>query len=84
VVVNDVALKQVTQGQNGSTAPQVGLAGVSSGSGKWHNGTAFMTADMGSLDPNTADIVVPKLSQDQAHIFFYNKLNLRRAFPKLA
>jgi hypothetical protein len=73
VVVNDVALKQVTQGQNGSTAPQVGLPGVSSGSGKWHNGTEFMTADMGSVDPNTADIVVPKFSQDQAHVFFYQK-----------
>jgi hypothetical protein len=73
VVVNDVALKQVTQGQNGSAAPQVGLAGVSSGSGKWHNGTAFITADMGSVDPNTADIVMPKLSQDQTHVYFYNK-----------
>jgi hypothetical protein len=73
VVVNDLALKQVTQGQNSSSAPQVGLAGVSSGSGKWHNGTQFITADMGNLDPNTADIVVPKLSQDQTHVFFYNK-----------
>jgi hypothetical protein len=71
VVVNDVALKQVTQGQNGSTAPQVGLAGVSSGSGKWHNGASYITADMGSIDPNKADIVVPKFSQDQEHVFFY-------------
>jgi hypothetical protein len=73
VVVNDLALKQVTQGQNGSTAPQVGLSGVSSGSGKWHNGTEFITADMGNVDPNTADIVVPKFSQDQTHMYFYNK-----------
>jgi hypothetical protein len=71
VVVNEVPLKQVTQGQNGSTAPQVGLAGVSSGSGKWHNGSIYITADMSSVDPNTADIVVPKLSQDQLHVSFY-------------
>ncbi len=73
VVVNDAPLKQVTQGQNGSTAPQVGLAGVSSGSGKWHNGVQYITADMGSADPNTADIVVPNNVNDQAHVYFYDK-----------
>lgn len=72
VVVNDVPLKQVTQGQNGSTAPQVGLAGVTSGSGKWHNGAQYITADMGSADPNTADIVVPNNVGDQPHVFFYD------------
>jgi hypothetical protein len=72
VVVNDVPLKQVTQGQGGSTAPQLGLAGVSSGSGKWHNGAQYITADMGSIDPNTADIVVPNNVGDQAHVFFYD------------
>jgi hypothetical protein len=71
VVVNDVPLKQVTQGQGGSTAPQVGLAGVTSGSGKWHNGDPYITADMGSADPNTADIVVPNNVGDQPHVYFY-------------
>jgi hypothetical protein len=72
VVVNDVPLKQVTQGQNGSTAPQVGLAGVTSGSGKWHNGAQYITADMGNVNPNTADIVVPNNVGDQAHVYYYN------------
>ena len=74
IVVNEVPLKQVTQGQGGSTAPQVGVAGVTSGSGKWHSGGAggFITADMGSgVDPNTADIVVPNNVPNQAHVFFY-------------
>jgi hypothetical protein len=77
VVVNEVPLKQVTQGQNGSTAPQVGLAGVTSGSGKWHNGTEFITADMGTVDPNSADIVVPNDDSDQNHVYFYQKEYLR-------
>ena len=34
IVVNDVPLKQVAQGQGGSTAPYEGLAGVTPGSGK--------------------------------------------------
>ncbi len=72
VVVNDIVLKQVRQGQNGSTAPQEGLTGVKSGNGKWFNGTDIV-ADMGGVDPNTADIVVPKLSADQSHVFFYEK-----------
>ncbi len=72
VVVNDVPLKQVTQGQGGSTAPQLGLDGVTSGSGKWHNGAQFITADMGGINPNNADIVVPKNVSDQAHVFFYD------------
>jgi Right handed beta helix region len=77
VVVNDVALKQVTQGQNGSTAPQVGLAGVISGNGKWYVGGGFITADFGSTigagDANLADVVVPKVSADQAHVFYYGQ-----------
>jgi Right handed beta helix region len=77
VVVNDVALKQVTQGQNGSTAPQVGVAGVISGNGKWHVGAGFITADFGSTigagDANLADVVVPKVSADQAHVFYYGQ-----------
>lgn len=77
IVVNDVPLKQVTQGQNGSTAPQVGLAGVTSGSGKWHIGGGFITADMGgsigSSDPNNADIVVPNDDGAQTHVYFYQK-----------
>ena len=77
VVVNEVPLKQVTQGQNGSTAPQVGLAGVTSGSGKWFIGGGFITADMGSTigssNPNQADIVVPNDVGDQTHVYFYQK-----------
>jgi hypothetical protein len=77
VVVNEVPLKQVTQGQNGSTAPQVGKAGVTSGSGKWHIGGGILTADMGTAigsgDPNLADIVVPKFSADQEHVFFFRQ-----------
>ena len=74
VVVNDVPLKQVRQGQNGSTAPQDGLAGVTSGSGKWHNGATVITADMGvGVDPNTADIVVPNDVGNQQHIFFFKQ-----------
>ena len=76
IVVNEIPLKQVTQGQGGSGAPQVGLAGVTSGSGKWHNGGlgGFITADMGSAgDPNLADIVVPNDIGDQAHVYFYQK-----------
>jgi hypothetical protein len=71
VVVNDVPLKQVTQGQNGSTAPQVGLAGVTSSSGKWHNGATLITADMNGIDPNSADIVVPNDNGEQKHVYFY-------------
>ena len=78
IVVNEVPLRQVTQGQRGSTAVQVGLAGVTSGSGKWHNGGngGFITADfgttIGSGDPNLADIVVPSDDGYQYHIFFYD------------
>jgi Chondroitinase B len=81
VVVNEVPLKQVTQGQRGSTAPQVGLAGVTSGSGKWHIGNGVITADfgttIGSNDPNQADIVIPNNVGDQAHVFFYGQNYLR-------
>jgi hypothetical protein len=77
VVVNDVPLKQVTQGQGGSTAPRVDLAGVTNGSGKWHNGATQITADMGALNPNTADIVVPNNVGDQNHVYFYDKTHLR-------
>jgi hypothetical protein len=81
IVVNEVPLKQVTQGQRGSTAPQVGLAGVTSGSGKWHIGNGVITADfgttIGSNDPNQADIVIPNNVGDQAHVFFYRQNYLR-------
>jgi hypothetical protein len=77
VVVNDVPLKQVTQGQGGSTAPQVGLAGVTSNSGKWHIGGGFVTADfgtaLGSGNPNQADIVLPNSDGGQAHVYFYHQ-----------
>lgn len=81
VVVNDVALKQVTQGQNGSTAPQVGLAGVTSNSGKWHIGGGVITADFGSTigsgNANQADVVVPNTVSDQAHVFYYGQNYIR-------
>ncbi len=76
IVVNDVPLKQVRQGQGGSSAPQDGLAGVTSGSGKWHSGGAggFITADIGAVgDPNLADIVVPSDDGAQNHVYFYQK-----------
>lgn len=76
IVVNEIPLKQVTQGQGGSLAPQVGLAGVTSGSGKWHNGGVggFITADIGAAgDPNLADIVVPNDNGAQTHVYFYQK-----------
>jgi hypothetical protein len=81
VVVNNVPLKQVTQGQNGSTAPQVGLAGVTSGSGKWHIGSGVITADFGNTigagNPNQADVVVPNNVGDQAHVFYYGHSYIR-------
>ncbi|MCM2326657.1 MAG: choice-of-anchor D domain-containing protein, partial [Lysobacter sp.] len=81
IVVNEVPLKQVTQGQGGSTAPQVGLAGVTSGSGKWYVGGGFIYADMGTTlgagDPNSADIVVPSNVGNQEHVFWYDQHYLR-------
>ncbi|MGL4608078.1 MAG: hypothetical protein ACRCYY_00105 [Trueperaceae bacterium] len=83
VVVDDIPLKQVRQGQGqsvsgtASTAPQDGLAAVTSGSGKWHNGTEFITADMGNVDPNAADVVVPSDNAKQEHVYFYQKDYLR-------
>src|SRR5205814_1915091 len=71
IVVNDVPLKQVRQGQMGSTAPVEGLAGVTPGSGKWYFDSAgnTITADVGNVNPNTADIVVPKDDGGQIHVF---------------
>ena len=80
IVVNETPLRQVTQGQSGSGAPQVGLAGVTSGSGKWHNGGigGFITADMGAAgDPNLADIVVPNNDGAQNLVYFFQKNFLR-------
>ncbi len=81
IVVNEVPLKQVTQGQGGSTAPQVGISGVTSGSGKWHIGGGVITADFGTTigtgNPNTADIVVPNNVGNQAHVFFFNQNYIR-------
>ncbi|HSN19909.1 MAG TPA: hypothetical protein VLS49_04485, partial [Usitatibacter sp.] len=76
VVVNEVALRQVTQGQGGSTAPQAGLAGVTSGSGKWYVSSGnVITADFGTVlgngDPNQADIVVPNDDGAQQHVYWY-------------
>lgn len=77
IVVNDVPLKQVAQGQGGSTAPYEGLAGVVAGSGKWFYdaGQQRVYADMQSTlvagDPNAADIVVPNDVGDQQAVFFH-------------
>lgn len=80
VVVNESPLKQVRQGQGGSKAPQDGLAGVTSGSGKWHFDNGVLTADMGQAigneDPNVADIIVPNNIPDQQHVYFYRKSHL--------
>ena len=76
VVVNDVPLKQVREGQNGSTAPQDGITGVTNGSGKWyvdyvtHTITADFGAVIGNADPNSADIVVPNDNGGQFHVFY--------------
>ncbi len=73
IVVNDVPLKQVRQGQQGSAAPKEGIAGVTSGSGKWgyDAGPKEIVADFGSVDPNAADIVVPNNERAQQHVYFY-------------
>jgi hypothetical protein len=74
VVVNDVPLKQVTQGQGGSTAPQVGIAGVTAASGKWgwDSTNNLIYADFGSVSPTSADVVVPNSDGGQYHVYFYN------------
>ncbi len=74
VVINDVPLKQVTQGQRGSSAPQVGIAGVTSGSGMWgwNSSTNQIYADFGSVAPATADVVVPNSDGGQYHVYFWN------------
>jgi hypothetical protein len=88
VVVNEQALKQVPQvtfqspftnapNAAGTTAHLVGLSGVTSGSGKWFYDQQFIYADMGGTDPNAADVIVQKYSQDQNHVFFYDKDYLR-------
>lgn len=88
VIINDVALKQVPQvtfeapftnapNAAGTTAHLVGLAGVTSGSGKWFYDQQFIYADMGAADPNSGDVIVQKYSQDQVHVFFYDKNYLR-------
>jgi hypothetical protein len=76
IVVNDVPLRQVRQGQDGSTAPQDGLGGVIAGSGKWYVGGGFITADFGAVDPNLADVVVPKKSQGQQHVYYYEQSHI--------
>jgi hypothetical protein len=79
IVVNEVPLKQVRQGQGGSSAPQEGVAGVTSGSGKWHYTAANgLTADFGTTigagDPNlVGDIVVPNNTAAQQHVFFFGQ-----------
>ena len=79
VVVNEVPLKQLPQGDNAPGAPIRTVADVTSGSGKWFHDPQFITADMGSADPNTADLIVQKATQDVSHIYFYDKDYLRFA-----
>jgi hypothetical protein len=77
IVVNEVPLKQVAQGQGGSTAPYEGLAGVVAGNAKWFYDAgaqrvyADMQSTLGSGDANAADIVVPNDVGDQQHVFFH-------------
>ena len=63
VVLNEVPLKQTPDG----------VAAVTAGSGKWFYDAAgkTITADVGSANPNTADIVVPNNVGDQYHVFFF-------------
>jgi len=76
VVVNETPLREVSHGQT-STAPSVGLAGVTAGSGAWFYDTAAhllyadMTTTLGAGDPALADIVVPNSDGAQAHVYFY-------------
>ncbi|HEV8269475.1 MAG TPA: right-handed parallel beta-helix repeat-containing protein [Thermoanaerobaculia bacterium] len=76
VVVNETPLREVSHGQT-STAPSVGLAGVTAGSGAWFYDTvahvlyADMTTTLGAGDPSLADIVVPNSDGAQAHVYFY-------------
>jgi hypothetical protein len=79
LVVNEVPLRQVPQGANAPGAPAVDANGIVGGGGKWHfaGSTAggTITADMGGAigngDANAADIVVPRFSADQEHVYFY-------------
>jgi hypothetical protein len=76
VVVNEVPLRQVRQGQGGSSAPQEGIAGVTGGSGKWFVSSAnLVTADFGATlgpgNPNSADIIVPNSNGGQEHVFWF-------------
>jgi hypothetical protein len=61
VVINDVALKQVTS-----------AAAVTSGSGNWYLSGNTITADFGSATPATADIVVPDNNGAQTVVYFYD------------
>ena len=73
LVLNDVPLRQVRQAGY-TTAPSEGLAGVTSGSGKWYYDSAnkLIYGDMGTANPNTADIVVPNSDGAQTHVYFYD------------
>lgn len=77
VVVNEMPLRQLPQGQSGSKAPEMKVTDLTSGSGKWHFANGVLTADMGAAigrkDPNLADIVVPNNVRDQQHVYFYQQ-----------
>jgi hypothetical protein len=63
IVANDIPLKQTPDA----------LSTVTAGSSLWFydSATKAISADFGSLDPNTSDIVVPNNVGDQTHVFFY-------------
>jgi Chondroitinase B len=63
IVANDIPLKQTPDA----------LSTVTAGSNLWFYDSAAkaISADFGSLDPNTSDIVVPSNVGDQTHVFFY-------------
>jgi hypothetical protein len=72
VVVNEVPLKQINTGQV-SEAPRVALNIIASGSGNWgwDATNQIIYADMGSVTPDSADIVIPNADGGQGHVYFY-------------
>ena len=72
VVVNEVPLKQINTGQV-TEAPVVAVNTLASGSGGWgwDATNKIIYADMGSVTPASADIVIPNARGDQTHVYFY-------------
>lgn len=60
VVINGVPLLQVAS-----------VAAVTPGSGAWYWSGSTITADFGSANPSSADIVIPSNNGSQSVVFFY-------------